>query len=259
MKQAIQYNHNQTLSYAIYGKNDGFPILVQHGLIAGIKNGALFQQLIDLGARVICIARPGYGDSSPYELKDMAGWGSIVSVLVDELELSRFDVLGISSGAPYGYSIGYRLPEKTRNIYILSGTPALFDEKVLSFWPYPVKRDASLAEMQLLAFELFFSNLSEEDLEDDDIRDSMMNNCFGIAQDLRIRSMDWGFKLSDLKPPVIMRHSPSDNSVPFVTAEITSQLLQNCRLDIRENDAHFSKEILDDFIRTVISGYIGRD
>jgi len=253
MKKTVLYNNNCKLSYTEYGTKDGFTILVQHGLIASIDDYHLFDRLIDLGARLICIARPGYGESTPYEMQNMAEWGEIVAVLVEKLELSQFDVLGISSGAPYSYSIGFKFPDKVRNIFILSGTPALFDENVVSHWPYPIVKNASISEMQKLAYELFFSHLSAEDLAKNDVKDSMMNNCFGIAQDLRIRVMDWGFRLSDVQANVMMRHSKSDEAVPFITAELTSKMLPNCQLEVRENDAHFSNDLLDDFIRTVMA------
>lgn len=250
MKKTARYKNGNTLSYAEVGDKNGDPILIQHGMIASINDPHLFERLIETGARLISIARPGYGESSPYVMKNIAEWGDIVSVLVDELGLSQFDVLGISSGAPYSYAIGYQFPDQVRNLFILSGTPALYDENVLSFWPYPVQKNASIAEMQKLAYELFFSHLSKEDMDKDEIKDSMMNGCFGIAQDLKLRCMDWGFQLSDVKGRVIMRHSKSDDSVPFITAEMTSKLLPNCRFEIRENDVHFSQEVFDNFIST---------
>jgi pimeloyl-ACP methyl ester carboxylesterase len=253
MIQTVRHHTHKVLAYTQFGDPRGFPVLVQHGLIASITDQALFHQLVDLGARLICIARPGYGQSSPYEMENMAEWGDIAALLIDELKLPCFDVLGISSGAPYSYAIGVRFPEKTRRIFILSGTPALYDEQVLSYWPYPVSKNASLAEMQKLAYELFFSNLSPADLRKDDIRDSMMNDCFGIAQDLKLRCVDWGFPLSAVTANVIMRHSRSDASVPFITAELTSKLLPNCFLEPRENEDHFSQTGLDDFIRAFMA------
>jgi pimeloyl-ACP methyl ester carboxylesterase len=253
MKQMTLYKNGNSLSYAEYGDKKGYPILVQHGLIASIRDYHLFDTLIELGARLICIARPGYGESSPYRMTNMAEWGDIVAVLVDELNLSQFDILGMSSGAPYSYAIGYKFPNKARNLFIFSGIPALYDERILSFWPYAVTREASLAEMETLAHELFFSNVSKEDLLKNDIQDSMMNNCFGIAQDLMLRCVDWGFCLPDIQQNVYMQHSKFDSAVPFVTAEMTSKLLPNGTLKIKENDIHFSQEALDDFISTVIA------
>lgn len=252
MKKTALYNDGYCLSYAEYGDPDGWPVLVQHGLIASINDGQLFNRLTEAGARVISAARPGYGESSPYEMKNLAEWGDIAAVLVQQLGLAQFDVLGISSGAPYSYAIASRLPEQVRRIFILSGTPALFDDGVLSFWPYPVNRQAALAEMQALSRELFFSDLSEAELAQDDIKDSMMNDCFGVAQDLRLRCLDWGFQLSQVQGRVYMRHSKSDGSVPLVTAELTAKMLPDCWLEVREADVHFSQAVLDDFIRTVV-------
>ena len=256
MGKVVGYKGGNLLSYAEHGDRKGYPVLVQHGMIASIRDDHLFERLIEAGTRLVSVARPGYGESSPYVMKDMAEWGDIVAVLVRELDLARFDVLGMSSGAPYSYAIGYKLPGKVRNIFILSGTPALYDDPIATFWPYPIQRNAGIAELQALARDLFFSRLSEEDQSRNDIRDSMMNDCFGIAQDLRLRCMDWGFSLSDVRAYVYMQHSRVDDQVPFITAEMTSRLLPHCRLEVREHGEHFSAQVLDDCIaRAMIAHY----
>lgn len=253
MKKTVVYKNGNILSYSEFGHKNGYPILLQHGLIASIEDDDLFESLIDLGTRLISFARPGYGESSPYLMKNVAEWGEIVAVLVDQLQISQFDVLGMSSGAPYSYSIGYAFPHKARNIFIFSGIPALYDETVVSHWPYTVNKDASIAEMEKLANDLFFSALSPQDKARRDIKDSMMNNCFGPALDFRIRGMDWGFKLSDVHQKVFMQHSRLDEG--FEPAEITSKLLPNCKFVASEKEGHFSKALLDDFIRTVMAGF----
>lgn len=251
MKQIIRYKGKNELSYSEYGDKNGYPILVQHGLIASISDYHLFDRLIGAGKRVICIARPGYGESSPYRMKNMAEWGEIVSLLVKGLGLGQFDVLGMSSGSSYSYAIGCKLPDKVRQIYIFSGTPALYDDKILQFWPYPIQKNASIAELTKVAKEVFFSNVTEEDLLRADIKDSMVNDCFGIAQDLRLRCMGWGFLLSEVREMVCMEHSRTDREVPFVTAEMTARMMLNCQLNVREGE-HFSEETLDQFIRNII-------
>lgn len=252
MIKTIQYKDDNTLAFNDYGNKNGYPILIQHGMIASIRDEKTFECLVHADARVISVARPGYGESSPYEMKNLGEWGEIVSALVQELCLAQFDVLGISSGAPYSYAVGYHCPDKVRNLFILSGTPALYDENVLAHWPYPIDKNARMAKMQKVAYELFFPHISEEDLKNENIRDSMVHDCFGIAQDLTLRCRDWSFPLSGIKARVTMRHSRSDESVPFKTAEITAGLLPNCQLDIREQDVHFSQEVLDGYIREVI-------
>jgi pimeloyl-ACP methyl ester carboxylesterase len=251
MKQIVKYWRGNALSYSEYGDMNGFPILVQHGMIASICDYHFFDSLIKAKKRLICIARPGYGESSPYQMENIAEWGKIVSVLVDNLGLTKFDILGISSGAPYSYAIGCKLQDRVRSTFIFSGTPALFDDRVLELWPYPIKKNASIAEMQKVAKEVFFSNITTEDMEKNDVRDSMMNDCFGIAQDLRIRCMDWGFRLSEIRSAVYMEHSRTDNNVPFVTAELTAKMLPNCQMKAREGD-HFSEETLNQFIKNIM-------
>jgi pimeloyl-ACP methyl ester carboxylesterase len=252
MKQKIEYKNGQYLSYIEYGDPNGFPILIQHGLIASIDDYDLFNGLLEANARLICIARPGYGESSPYKMNSFAEWGDLLPPLLDKLQLDQFDILGISSGAPYSYSIASAFPEEVRTIFILSGIPALYDETVLSYWPYPAIRNTDISAVQTLAHELFFSSLTAGDLEKNDVRDSTMNHGLGVAQDLRLRFMDWGFSLSDVKTKVYMRHSKCDDSVPFQTAIRTAELLPNCDLELMETGPHFSQEVLHDFIQHTI-------
>jgi hypothetical protein len=44
---------------------------------------------------------------------------------------------------------------------------------VLALWPYPVDKQASLIELERVAKEIFFSDVSQEDLLRNDIKDSM--------------------------------------------------------------------------------------
>ncbi len=249
MNRAFTYKGKYTIAYAEYGDSAGFPVLVQHGLIASINDYDLFDRLIRLRTRLICIARPGYGRSSPYAMHSFAEWSEIAAVLADDLGLPEFDILGMSSGAPYSYAIASQLPERVRNVFIFSGIPALYDETVRSFWPYEMAKDATIEELEELAHRLFFSDQSAEDGSRNDIRDSMMNNCFGVAQDLLLRSLEWGFSLSQIKASVFMRHSKTDDAVPYRAAVRTAELLPNCRLNLVESGPHFSKEALDEFTK----------
>ncbi len=256
MNRAVRYAGNYRLAYSDVGDPHGYPILIQHGMIASIADHHLFGRLIAAGGRVLSIARPGYGASSPYEMRDLAEWGEIVAILVEQLGLGEFDVLGVSSGAPYSYAIARRLPEKTRRVFILSGMPALYDAEIARLWPYEIKREGELAEFQALARAIFFPNPSPEDLQRADVRDSMANDCYGVAQDLRLRGRDWGFTLADVPCAVYMQHSRMDDQIPFRAAELTARLLPHCAFEAHESGGHFSDELLDQFIaRTMMGRY----
>ncbi len=252
MPTLFQLSDDKVLAYAEYGPSDGYPLLTQHGLIASIEDGDLFQPLTRAGVRVISVARPGYGDSTPVVLRSYAHWAGMVSHLASGLKIPHFDVLGMSSGAPYAYALGACLPKMARNIFIFSGLPALYDEQALSFWPNPPLRNLSVEDLEPKAKEWFFGWVTEADLQKNDIRDSMRNNCFGVAQDLRLRFMDWGFSLADVNSPVFMRHSRTDDVVPFQAAVRTAELLPHCRLELLDSGPHFSEEALADFMKSII-------
>lgn len=52
-----------------------------------------------------------------------------------------------------------------------------------------------------------------------------------------------------------MEHSKDDANVPFETAVLTSGLLPYCKYIIRESGGHFSKDALDEYIKTVMVKY----
>ncbi len=243
-----QFKLENGLSVSIndFGNPDGFPIIVNHGLIASIKDEYFFSKLLEAGRRIICISRPGYGKTSPFMLDNIRMWGSIVNKIVIKFGLEEFDVLGLSSGAPYSYGIACELSKRTRNVFIFSGTPALFHKDVVALWPYPLNPAAKMPELQTLSKELFFPNGVDKNVNSS--VDSYINDCFGIALDLKIRCNNWGFELSQLKANIFMEHSVDDENVPFATAEITAKLFNNCKLKKRSIGGHFSEELLDQFI-----------
>jgi pimeloyl-ACP methyl ester carboxylesterase len=251
MIKKFQFNGKDVLAYNDIGKDDGFPILVQHGTMASIKDIGFFTDLSKF-ARVICIARPGYGESSPFILRNLLEYGEIIQKLVQELGINRFDVLSSSAGAIYGYAIAKVCPELTRNIFVYSGTPALYDEEVRKNWPFPIPGEITVEDSQKIAYEVFFSHFSEQEKEQDFIKDSIANNCFGEGQNLRIRFKDWGFTLSDIKAQVYMQHSKGDNVLPYIMAERTAKLLTNCKLELLENGEHFTETGFMSFIQDTV-------
>ena len=251
MIKKFRFNGEDVLAYNDFGKENSFPILVQHGTMASIKDIGFFDELGKY-ARVICVARPGYGESSPYILKNILEYGEIINKLIEELSIEKFDVLGPSAGAIYGYAIAKACPDKTRNIFVYSGTPALYDEEVRKNWPFPISEEITVEDSQKIAFEVFFANFSEEDKKQDTIKDSMANNCFGEGQNLRLRFKNWGFTLSEIKAKVCMQHSKEDNVLSYIMAERTAKLLNDCELELLEKGDHFTKEGFESFIKNTV-------
>jgi pimeloyl-ACP methyl ester carboxylesterase len=241
MIQYFTYGKKETLAYNDIGDKNLLPILIQHGTMASIKDIEIFDELKKY-TRVICIARPGYGESSPYILKNMLEYGNIISQLVKELSIKQFDVLSSSAGAPYGYAIAKACESEIRNTYVYSGTPALYDANIQKKWPFPVNKNLTVEDSQKVAYEVFFANIPSSELGKNYIKDSMANNCFGEGQNLRIRFNDWGFKMSDIKSKVYMQHGKQDTVIPYELAIMTKELLPNCEIELLEEGEHFTEE-----------------
>lgn len=236
------------------GARTGFPVVVHHGMMASIRDAALFDSLAAAGRRVISLARPGYGESSPVVLHDVAEWGALADAVLDEMQVDACDILGISSGAPYAYALAARCPARTRRVYIFSGIPALYDARVAALWPYPLDPDATLADLRVLARTLFFAGLTPEQASEPAARDAAAHDCFGVALDLMIRRRAWGFDLRDIGARVLMQHAVDDSTVPFAAAVMTASLLPQCSFEARSTGEHFSAELLDAFLRRTVLG-----
>lgn len=254
MLKKFVYDSKNLITYNDFGRENGFPIIIEHGSTGSIKDVDIFE---DLGnyARIIYIARPGYGESTPYNLSNFLEYGNIIKKLVNILNINSFDVLGHSAGAPYAYSIGMVCKVKNRNIYIYSGTPALYDievQKYLPALPFSIKKQLTIEESQKIAYEMTFSNLSEEDFKKDSIKDSMANNCYGEAQNLRIWFKDWGFKLQDIQSSVYIQHGKKDEYIPYQMVQRTAKLFQNCKLELLDDGTHFNEEKYKSFIQETI-------
>lgn len=234
-----------------YGSQNGKVLVVNHGMIASIYDESLFDTFLEYGYRLIFIARPGYGQSSVFQMVNIGEWGILVDKVLNQLTISSCSVLGISSGAPYSYALG-KSSEKIKNIYILSGTPALYLDNIQKEWPFPVNNDATITEFQKLAKDIFFGKEYLPNGTNINQDDSYKNDCYGIALDLYLRTKKWGFLLEEIEKSVFMEHMKDDSSVPFICAELTKKNLKKCIFTRKESGGHFNQTILNDFFMKVI-------
>lgn len=243
-RKTFMLGNNAALSYAEYGNPNGFPLLVFHGLVGSIVSEGLEESLKDVPLRCIFLARPGYGESDFFEMRQVLDWAKELKPFIDELGLERFDVAAYSASAPYAYSFAVAYPRQTRHIYINGGLPALYDKEILESYVenaaalYDFFVSGSYETVGKKMAELFFSSLPEEYMNHVDILDAKKDGCKGMAREAKLQSVDWGFDLSDISHAVTMIHSKKDTSVAFAAAEKTSRLLKNCTFIPLEDGEH---------------------
>jgi pimeloyl-ACP methyl ester carboxylesterase len=61
---------------------------------------------------LIGIDRPGYGLSTPKSGRRLADWADDIAEFADRMRLSRFGVIGLSGGAPYGAMVAHALSDR---------------------------------------------------------------------------------------------------------------------------------------------------
>ncbi|WP_424013752.1 alpha/beta fold hydrolase [Halorubrum xinjiangense] len=94
----------RTLSYAIGGDPDGFPVIVHHGTPGSRLFGALLSALAaEVGIRILVPDRPGYGRSSspPAAEWSWEEWPADLGALLDAESVDRAGSLGFSGGGPF--------------------------------------------------------------------------------------------------------------------------------------------------------------
>ncbi|MEW6094629.1 MAG: alpha/beta hydrolase, partial [Chloroflexota bacterium] len=113
--------NGQTLGYAEYGDLRGKPVFFFHG-----TPGSRFFRPYDeitarLGVRLICVERPGYGESTFQPGRRILDWPNDIAQLADALGLEKFAVAGHSGGGPYVEACAYALPDRVTAAAVLCG------------------------------------------------------------------------------------------------------------------------------------------
>ena len=131
-------------------------LLLLHGFPT---SSSMFRNLIPRLAtsfRVIAPDYPGYGFSGMPERKNFAytfeNMTNIVEQLTERLELSKYSMYVMDYGAPIGYRLALRHPERVAGFIVQNGNA--YEEGLLEFWD-PIKKywnEASSENRAALSF-----------------------------------------------------------------------------------------------------------
>lgn len=261
MSEIFILPNGKKLEYKVYGNNDGYPIVSCHGLAGSVFTDGMDELLKGLPLRYILIARPGYGRSDFFLLKNIAEWPEIIKPLLEYLNINTFDVVGISAGAAYAYATAAAFPDQVNNVYINKGLGAVYKPEVLSLYPAEVQQELtvyqndSLENIAALLWQTYMSQLTEEYKKLPYIRDSIVGGCKGMAACGKLEYMDWGFPIEDVKQPVVLYHCRDDQEVPFTMAEQTMKYLDNAEMVVHDTGGHMSEELMMDMMNRIIARY----
>jgi pimeloyl-ACP methyl ester carboxylesterase len=111
--QTTSTHDGRSLSFAIWGDPNGFPVMSLHGT-PGCRfdrwpNEDLYREL---GVQWVTHDRAGYGRSTRHPDRSVADEADDVATIADALEIERFAVSGGSGGGPHALACAALLPDR---------------------------------------------------------------------------------------------------------------------------------------------------
>ena len=100
--QAVQTRDGRRLTYLEVGNPNGPLVIHNHG---GPSSRLEARLLADSASknrlRLVCVDRPGMGQSSPQKARTYSGWADDLIAIADALGYDEFGVTGWSEGGPW--------------------------------------------------------------------------------------------------------------------------------------------------------------
>lgn len=258
-----------------YGKLDGPLVLWFHGTPGARRQFPPVgrEAAIELGLHVVLVERPGTGASTPHRYRQVADFAADAAAVADHLGYDEFAVVGLSGGGPYALACGAVLRDRVKAVGILGGVCPLVGpdaegrtdrglveltsrfhlllEPLRAVLP-PIVRTLLFPILPLgkPGLKLYASIAPKGDqivFEDpgiqamflDDLAHAITVGGLGaIAGDIALFGADWGFRVTDVTPPVRWWHGDADNFVDLEDAERTVALLPDAELFLRPAESH---------------------
>ncbi|KAI9740336.1 MAG: Ribosome biogenesis protein [Cirrosporium novae-zelandiae] len=288
--QTHELSDGRFLGFAEYGHPKGAPIFFFHGFPGSRFEPEEWDDLAKrLDARIISVDRPGMGLSTFYPNRKVLDWPADINSLAQHLKLSRFAVIGGSGGGAYSLACAKALsPEQLKGVGVLAGmgpwemgtkgmnTAQRVLLNVGSWWPGVMHLvDDSIGRAardpdpeifeDMMAKQLF--NLKGEDRAAFDnketlqiltkaARESYRQGGNGLAEEIRLVTSPWGFKLEDITfKTVRLWYGTRDRNTPISHGRRMAKRLPHAELIEYPGETHFtigmnhSEEVLKQILR----------
>jgi pimeloyl-ACP methyl ester carboxylesterase len=274
------------LAVKISGHPTGHPVFILHGT-PGSRVGPFpkTRVLYELGVRLISFDRPGYGGSDRLNSRRVADVVPDVVAIADELELSRFAVLGRSGGGPHALACAALLPERVTRAGVLvslapwaaegldwfAGMSASNVREYTAAATSPEVLTAHLVQTAALikadptshvitldtempeADRRVVSDVGIRALLAQNFAEALRDSADGWIDDALAFCAPWGFDLADIKVPVLLWHGANDVFSPVAHARWLADQIPHAIMYIRPDTAHFAAlEVMPDVLSWLI-------
>jgi pimeloyl-ACP methyl ester carboxylesterase len=265
----VRRGDGTVIAVEVIGEQDATPVLFCHGLADSRLSAHWFAPAArELGLCLVAPDRPGTGGSDPRRLSRLADWAEDAALVLDALEVESAALLGVSAGGPFAAACAAAIPGRVTSPLLVSplGQPGwptggmapgerfslALAGQVPAFGGWFLGRLAVLARHSpRLFFRLTATSVPDVDnraLGQPGARESFLVNyaeafrhgSWGVAQDLRVLTRPWGFDLSSITAPTLIRHGDADTTVPLQHARLYAEAIPGAQLQIHPGHGHFS-------------------
>ncbi len=121
--KTVATRDGRTLAYVEVGDPDGPLVIHNHGGPSSRLEARLFANSASKnGLRLVCVDRPGIGQSSPQKIRTYSGWADDLITIADALGYREFGVTGWSEGGPWALAAAaYIDPTRLRHVSSIAG------------------------------------------------------------------------------------------------------------------------------------------
>lgn len=255
--RTIALTDGRTLAYREYGDPVGVPCIYTTGHAASSAAGAILDPAAkSMGVRWISVDKPGYGWSTFQPGRTLLDWPKDVVQLADHLGIGRFAVAGESGGGPHVLALAYALPDRLTTAVDISGmgppdtvrsikdmnrlNKILISVCVHAPWLLglamagiaravsdPVKAERFMRKRMKAAPETDREAFAHPMLRQA-ICEAFRDGHRAAAQEMRLLSLPWGFRLEDVRAHVDLFHGEQDTNCPVSIARAVAARLPDC-------------------------------
>jgi pimeloyl-ACP methyl ester carboxylesterase len=253
MTQNIARTSKGSIEYRLEGS--GPTIVVLNGGHCSRATRLSHEKLTEHGFSVLTPSRPGY-DSTPSEVgKSAQAAADALAALLDTLQISAVDVIGISAAGPTALAFAQQHPSRLRKLLLESAVATDWEEqtKRLSRIGFGGAAKVTWAIMHLL-LKLFPTFIIKVLLHDLTVLDANMviqrmsqDDLSFVKRMIQTSQASTGFlndiehkvdHLTTITKPVLVMYSPNDKTVSPKNAQRLAREIATCELYEVPSDTH---------------------
>ena len=253
MTQKIARTSKGTIEYRFEG--NGSCIVVLNGGHCSRDTRLSHEKLAEHGFSVLTPSRPGY-DSTPSDVgKSAQAAADALAALLDTLQISTVDIIGISAAGPTALAFAQQHPSRVRKLILESAVATDWDERIkrvsrigfggaakvtwavihmlLKLFPTVIIK-ALLHDLTILDANLVINRVSQDDLAFFKRMLQTSQASTGFLNNIE-HKVD---NLATITKPVLVMYSPNDKTVSPNNARRVAHEIATCELYEVPSDTH---------------------